>query len=289
MVYKRSIYLIVQIILCLFCVVTLVYAQDQINNSPRLNYVIDEKIELKILPPIIDEIQLKQNEMRDTIVLVRTRRGSGSGTIIDCLETDTEGIFEYRVLTNAHITRLRLTIYLQGVDSITGKIRTKTVNTGCEIITFDCQNNDWNQYIAKVIAEDIQYDLAILSFLSDQELAIALIADDEMLKQVRVFDEVFAIGCQLSRAPTPTVGIVSQILTGYTGKPELIVYSSTAQITPGSSGGGLFRKFNDHYYLIGIPYRVDVASNKQFVSHLASAISIVTAKGFLNLNLISCS
>ena len=43
----------------------------------------------------IDEIELRQKEMLDTVVFVQTRLGNGSATIIYRLETDVEGIFEY--------------------------------------------------------------------------------------------------------------------------------------------------------------------------------------------------
>jgi S1-C subfamily serine protease len=228
-----------------------------------------------------DEILLKQIEMRDTIVLVRAGWGSGSGTIIDCLETNTEGTFEYHVLTNAHVTDMRLITILRGVNSLTGKIKTGIIDTGCEIITFDHNNKDWSRWSAKIIKEDTQVDLAILSFQSDQKYSIALMADDDMLKQVRVFDEIFTIGCQLGGAPIPTVGIISQILTGDREEQRWIVYASTAQITPGSSGGGLFKKYDNHYYLIGVPYQVAVAHNGQFIPHLSHVISLSVVKDFI--------
>lgn len=232
----------------------------------------------------IDEIAIKQKEMRDTVVLVRTIRGSGSGTIIESITTDNEDIFEYRVLTNAHVTHSRFFTYLTGADSITGKIKIETVDTGCEIITFDYKNRGWENHNADVIAENIIYDLAMLSFVSSQKFAVAKIADDDMLKQVRVFDEVFAVGCQFGRAPTPTIGIISQILIGTCGEQQWILYGSTAQITPGSSGGGLFKEYGNHYYLVGIPYRTAVAYNGQFIPHLSYAISIATAIKFIDKN-----
>jgi len=241
----------------------------------------------EVSPFIIDEIELKQKEMRDTVVLVQANNRSGSGVIIDCLETDTEEIFEYRVLTNAHIIQSRFITYLRGVNSITGKIKTETVEISCGIITFDHANKDWDQHTAEVIAEDVQYDLAILSFLSDQEFAIANMANEKMLSQVRVFDEVFAVGCQLGRTPMPTTGIVARILTKYDEEREWIIYLNTAQIAPGSSGGGLFKEYNGHYYLIGVPYQVSVARNGQFIPHLASAISLTAAKDLLDHSLIS--
>lgn len=233
----------------------------------------------------IDEIALKQREMLDTIVYVQTRSGRGSGTIIDYVEI--EEVFKYYVLTNAHVVSSRFITQIQGVNSLTGKPKVRVINTGCGIITFDHQNRDWDHHIARVVAEDITNDLAILSFVSDQELVVAKVANDDMLKQIRIFDEIFAVGCQLGRAPSPTVGIISQILTESNNGQERMIYSNTAQISPGSSGGALFKKYVEGYYLIGIPHRVSVAPNRQSVYHLSHAISMLSAKDFINRNLVS--
>ena len=273
----QSIMGICTILLCLLSAGT-----DRIISEEKSNVVspvIDK--------PVIDKIELKQKEMRDTIVLVKTRRGSGSGTIIDRIDTDTENVFEYRVLTNAHVIHSRFVRYLRGVNSITGRIKTEIVDTGCEIITFDHKNKKWDIYVTNIVSEDVSLDLAILSFISSQELSVAITATRDMLKQVRVFDEVFAIGCQLGKAPSPTTGIVSRILTGTNNKQKWIVYGSTTQISPGSSGGGLFKEYDDHYYLIGIPYIIATTNNGQFVTHLSSAISIMTAKNFIDKNSVS--
>lgn len=240
--------------------------------------VVEEKVEL------VDEIALKQKEMRNTTVLIKTRKGRGSGTIISRNDTDTDGLFEYRVLTNSHVTYMRFIELLRKVDSITGKVKIDIIDTGCKVIVFDHPNQDWKIYDSKIVEEDFRRDIAILLFKSDQELSIAKIADENMLKQVRVFDEVFVIGCQLGRIPSPTTGIISHILTKNHGEKEWIVYGCTAQITPGSSGGGLFKKYDDHYRLIGIPFRIAVAHEGQLIPHLAHAISISTAKNFIDRN-----
>jgi len=279
-----------------FCVGSVAITQDgRGENPPQETTVVDagstaveETVETEVLPPVVDEITLKQNEMRDTTVLVQTRQGSGSGTIIECLETDTDGMFRYIVLTNAHVTHSRFVTILHAVDSLTGKVRAERVDTGCGVIAFDHEKRDWFQYTTTVVAEDMQYDLALLSFFTEQKLAVARLADNEMLDQVRVFDEVFAIGCQLGRAPSPTTGIVSQIITGNNGEKEWVIYGNTAQITPGSSGGGLFKKYEGHYYMIGIPFRVVIAGNGQIIPHLSHAISIGVAMDFIDQNSVTC-
>jgi S1-C subfamily serine protease len=249
---------------------------------------VEETTEKQVLPPVNDEITLKQEEMRDTTVFVQTCRGSGSGTIINCLETETEGTFEYLILTNAHVTYSRFITIIRKVDSLTGRIKAERVDTGCGVIAFDHTEKDWFPYNTTVIAEDMQYDFSLLSFRSDHQFAVAKMANEDMLSQVRVFDEIFTIGCQLGRAPSPTTGIISQIITGNNGEKEWVIYGNTAQITPGSSGGGLFKKYDDHYYMIGIPFRVAITNDGQIIPHLAHAISIGVAKDFINQNAVTC-
>ena len=258
-------------------------AQDQ-NIIPEITESIETQ---EVVPPPIDEITLKQMEMRNTAVMVRTRNGSGSGTIIDRIETDTEGMFEYIVLTNAHVTYSRFITILRGANSLTGRAKTEVVDSGCFLIIFDHEKSNLFRYNATIIDEDVQYDLALLSFRSELVLTVARLADKDMISKVRVFDNVFAIGCQLGQSPSPTTGIISQIITGNNGEKQWVLYGITSQITPGSSGGGLFKKYGEHYYLIGIPFRALVAGNGQFVSHLAHAISLDVARDFINNNMVT--
>lgn len=226
-----------------------------------------------------DAISSKQTQILDTAVLVRTFNGTGSGIIIDRLCTDTEDMFEYYVLTNAHVTQRRL---LRSVDSLTGKIRVKSVNTNCTIGILDRDKLEWEFYTAESVSEDIVYDLAVLSFRSKKELFVAKMASSEMLKQVRIFDEVFVVGCPYGKAPIPTVGIISTTEEETRGQKERIIYIHTAQIVPGYSGGGLFKKYGTHYYMIGVPYKVLIAHNGQMLPHIAHSISVETVNKFFN-------
>lgn len=272
---------LLNIILCLCCVTVNLKVVESSEPESKHPEVVRQSVES------VDDITLKQSEMRNTIVLVQTSLSSGSGTIIDRLETDEKNTYEYRILTNEHVISSRFITQLLGVDSITGNIKTKTTDTGCVIITFNYKEHDWKNYVVKVVSENIELDLAILSFVSKEELAVAKIPTPEMLEQIRVFDEVFSIGCQLGNSPTPTFGIISQILRVKNKEKEWLIYGTTAQITPGSSGGGLFRKYNGHYYLIGIPYKIAITHNDQIISHLTRAISMTMALDFICQNAVS--
>lgn len=215
---------------------------------------------------IIGEIGLQQLEMLDVVVLVQTGFNVGSGTIISCKENNDKN-FEYLVLANAHQLDLLQENKIQ-----------------LNITTFINENNLITQYTynAHIICLDKQLDLVILSFQSDRKFKTAKVATKEMLSNIKVFDEVFAIGCQFGFPPGPTKGIISHILT-MTGDNEknFIIYVNTAQIVPGSSGGGLFKKHDNGYFLVGIPFRVARTSSGQIIPHMAQAISFIVANDFI--------
>ncbi len=233
-----------------------------------------------------DEIFIKQKEMLNTNVKVDTYSGSGSGTIIDCIESEEDGLFEIRVLTNAHVTRGRLTHRIVRVDAITGRFTRQVIDTGCRITVFNHVDETSEVYVSKVVKEDTFADLAILSFLSEEEPTIAGIASNELLSSVRVFSEVFAIGCQLGQVPVPTSGIISRIITYRSGDNEATTYRHTAQLIGGSSGGGLFTEHDGHYYLIGIPFRVQ-NDGHQIFPHLGESIAISVARTFIDESNVS--
>jgi S1-C subfamily serine protease len=231
----------------------------------------------------VDDTSLKIEEMLHNTVMVKTRAGSGSGTIIERFDTSIDNIFEYRVLTNAHVVYRRLVGRIVGVDIFSGKTKKQIWDTGCQVAVFDPLEEIYEYYKAKVLVEDSMFDLAILSFESEKELAVVKIASEDILSNIRVFDEVFVIGCQYGNNPGPTFGILTEILTKIDGDNIWCVYSGTAQMAPGSSGGGLFKKHEGHYYLIGIPFRVRYDNlTQQIIPHIAQSISMITAQRFLD-------
>ena len=190
-------------------------------------------------------------------------------------------------MTSAHVTRTRLEECVTGVNPLTLEVETEEIDTGCKILTFNYDGEEPTTHTAKIIAEDIWSDLSLLSFESDKKFQVAMTPEDDMFQQIRVFDEVFAIGCQLGQPPIPTFGIVSQIMSIKSETRIKMIYVSTAQILPGSSGGGLYRKYGNHYYLIGIPNGISVMRGGHFVPHMSHSVSMETAKYFIDDNSVS--
>lgn len=232
----------------------------------------------------VDTLSIKHREMLAPTVRVETYKSIGSGTIIHRTGTSDPAIFRYLVLTSAHVVRTRLIERIIGVDSLTGKKKSRTIDTGCSVTIFNHSTRNSKIIATTILAEDVCIDLTLLLFDFDSILPVAKIADASMLDQIRVFDEVFAIGCQLGLTPIPTVGIISGILSA-TSDVECpvnsIVYRSTTNMAYGSSGGGLFKLYDDHYYLIGVPGKL-AFSKGRVVSHLAYSVSALTAKKFID-------
>ena len=222
----------------------------------------------------------KHLEMLNVIVHVAEIQRSGSGVLMYKGETEEEDVCEYFVITNYHIVMDREIPILKSVDGLRGIIDFELEDLGCQVTVFSNNANIWTTYDADIVSESPDDDLAVVRFVTADDIeSIAKIATDAIMADVNIFDEVYAVGCQLSRRPIPTVGIISGVYNaeGFVG------FSHTAQISPGSSGGGLFKKCDDHFYLIGIPSMV-AGYGIQIIPHYGYAISTTVLREFLGAN-----
>jgi hypothetical protein len=124
-------------------------------------------------------------------------------------------------------------------------VDSSTVLTNCHIIEGRPDVRvitDGRSVVAKVIAADIRADTCILS-VSDTQLNPVI--GVRMGRTVRIGEEVFAIGSPKGFTNSMSKGIVSQLRTAASRS----YLQTTAQISGGSSGGGLF---DNRGNLIGI-------------------------------------
>jgi serine protease Do len=140
------------------------------------------------------------------VVNVETASGAGSGSIIDAT-----GL----VLTNAHV--------VQGARSNQVLVITATQK----------------RYRGQVIAVDNRNDLALVKLLSDERFPAIAIAS---AREIRVGQEVFAIGSPFGLSGTFTTGILSRIAPNGDLQTD-------AAINQGNSGGPLL---NSQGELIGV-------------------------------------
>jgi len=239
-----------------------------------------------LVSPIDDSIAVvfndaitKYSDMVDPIVHIYRGGKHGSGVIIHRQFMPDSKVYIYLVVTNYHVINIDKYRVLFKIDGITGKEIYQTFYIPPRITPFQEQTSKWHTYDGKVAIQEPQKDLAILRFQSEIMYPLARLASKEMLDKLQVFDRVYAVGCQLGEKPAPTDGIISGIIKNnyFSG------FLTNAEIAPGSSGGGLFRQFDDHYYLIGISSKTDVFYGR-FVSHRAYSISVEILKDLLIAN-----
>ncbi|GAA3475105.1 S1C family serine protease [Nonomuraea roseola] len=138
-----------------------------------------------------------------SVVSVETRRGSGSGFVIDA---------SGHVLTNAHVVGL-------------GTTATVVLNDG-------------RRLGATVVGEDEDEDLAVLRVGDASGLTPARLGRSS---ELAVGDQVLAIGSPLGLSGTVTAGIVSALdrEVGLGGSSRRTAVQTDASINPGNSGGPL--------------------------------------------------
>jgi len=199
-------------------------------------------------------------KMNDSIVQIETPFSFGSGVLVGKEQKREETL--YYVLTAYHIINNHITEeekILQGLIPFT-------------IISFNENGEDIGHNIGSFFASDEKLDLMVLTFLSTRNFSITKISTN-----YKLIDEVYSCTCQLSEPPAITKGVISRF------KKEFII--SDTEISPGSSGGGLFKKYDSEYYLIGIANGIAI-KNGIPIFHCAAYISSKSFLKFLNENKI---
>lgn len=219
-----------------------------------------------ILNPTIPTPKLI-HRVTDSVVKIESEFGYGSGVIIG--KEKQEDLNLYYVLTAYHLIIdpspfAALEQALSSSEPI--KLIVTSYNNNEEIIginnaTFHCG--------------DLKLDSIIITFLSSRDLPVSPIS-----VKYNIMDEVFTSTFQLSAPIAVTRGIISR-LTG-------MFIVSDAEISPGSSGGGLFIKRDDQYFLIGMADQVAFENGILF-THCAYFVSSRSFVKFLKFNAVPCT
>jgi len=128
----------------------------------------------------------------------------------------------------------------------------------------------------EVIVSDSAKDLALIRIQTNKPQHISKIADDP--KKIKVFREVFMVGCKLGMLPTPIAGLITT--KKFEKKGNRFLWGTTAPIIFGNSGGGVFLK--DTGELIGIA--VSMASTGFFpIPHMAFFVGLPALHDFLEI------
>lgn len=238
------------------------------NNFPKLICVVSLVISSFIIGYFLLSKKNIQNVF-DSIVQVESEFGWGSGVLI---AKDKYGIsssnnkYTYYILTayhliNNHVPREAIEEYSRTAEFTLWFYGREEEIKDIEVGKFLYKNDD--------------LDLMVITFSSDRDFPLVKISTN-----YNVLDEVCSFTCQVSEPPAATYGIISRL------KEEYIV--SDAQISPGSSGGGLFIKCRNEFRLIGIANSIFVKNGIPFF-HISNYISSKFFVKFLEENHIPCT
>lgn len=259
---KRIFVPILCIVMCTYVAGLMIYAYNIVNNNHT---------NLRLV-----QVNLKYSEMLNVVVRVGYPSNTGSGVLIYRQHIKQDNAYVYYVITNKHVTSNRITTKLQ-VDGIRGTHQLISIDPGVVVRVFKNSATEWSEYDGEVVAKSPTSDLSLVRFQTHDYLSdIARLADSEMASGVEIFDEIYAVGCQLGDQVMPTKGIIS----GFLERNNILLVFHTAHTLPGSSGGGLFKKYNNHYYLIGLPQGI-IWYRSHIMPHHGYAISIDMIYRFL--------
>lgn len=234
-----------------------------------------------------DTLKEKHRHLLYPTVRVRTDKAGGSGTIIYSRPvpagSGAEG-YETYVLTNCHVINDNIRVEKKWSTLLKREVKTDIL-ADCTAELFDFEYDSWESghsaYKAEIMCYDKDMDLALLRIKSTKpfENVATMFPKDEHMKRLRMFMDVYAVGCGMGHPPLATKGN----LTGFTDIIDNYPYwLSTAPTIYGNSGGSLY--LADTYEFIGIPSRIAVSMggfSADAITHLSYFIPITSVYNFL--------
>lgn len=228
-----------------------------------------------------DEVTTKLERVLYPVVRVLNGSGGGSGTVVYSEDREKKGEFQTFVVTNHHVVDNLIRVS-KVWDNLTQSYRYEEQNELAEVELF--QYADGGRTITKfpVKADIVAYieteDIALLKLRHPFQIPFtAKVLPAGM--QLRLFQEIYAVGCPLLVDPMFTKGEITDLDNIIDQKSYV---GGTANIIWGNSGGAVMAKFDDdQWYFCGIPSRGYGAPNGQFVTYLGYYISPDRIRGFI--------
>lgn len=235
-----------------------------------------------------ETLKEKHEKLLYPTVRVRTNKAGGSGTVVYCepvpAGSEEEG-FETYVLTNCHVINDNIKVEKKWSTLLKREVKTDIL-ADCTVEVFDFAYGSWESghsaYKAEIMCYDKDMDLALLRIKSVKKFdyVATMFPKGEHMKRLRMFMDVYAVGCGLGHPPLATQGN----LTG--GFADIIdnypYWLSTAPTIYGNSGGSLYLAHS--YEFIGIPSRIAVSMagfSADAITHLSYFIPIISIYDFL--------
>lgn len=234
-----------------------------------------------------EKLKERHENMLYPTVRVRTDKAGGSGTVIYS-EPVPEGSkhegYETYVLTNCHVINDNIRVEKKWSTLLKREVKTDVL-ADCTVELFDFEYGSWESghsaYKAEIMCYDKDMDLALLRLRTTKrfEYVASMFPKDEHKKRLRMFMEVYAVGCGMGHPPLASQGN----LTGFTDIIDNYPYwLSTAPTIYGNSGGSLY--LAGSYEFIGIPSRIAVniaGFAADAITHLSYFIPIISVYKFL--------
>lgn len=225
-------------------------------------------------------------------VLVGSKGGTGSGTVIFSEMWHPEGIVHTYVLTNNHVIARAVKV-TEEWDSRAGKSIEKEIRQDVIVEWYDYNHQSrsvgTSTKRAKIVAYDKAIDLALVSLYDEETIMdyVAYVIPEN--SNIFIFDGVWAVGAKLGKPPSPTFGFISNLDADLSGQRYIM---ASAPIVYGNSGGSLYRHSveRDRYELIGVPSAASVVPgffSSQIIIDMAFSIPMETVREFLDENCYS--
>ena len=232
------------------------------------------------------DIKEKHEKMFYPTVRVRTDKAGGSGTIIySDLVPGSDSEYETYVLTNNHVIEGNVTVGKEWSTLLQREIKRDTFRE-CTAEFFEFEYDSWEGG-SRMLKADIkcyhkEMDLALLQLISTKKASYVatLFPKDEHKKRLRVFQEVYAVGCGMGHPTIATRGHLNGFSDVIDNHPYII---SSAPTIYGNSGGSLYLEETGEF--IGVPSRITVAGGMfggtDAITHMSYAIPVWSVYKFL--------
>lgn len=210
----------------------------------------------------LEEIEKLHREILWPTVRIRAKKAWGSGTLIYS-KPDSKGKHKSYILSCYHVVADNVNIETKFDQRVGFEIK-KMATTPVEIQFFYYEDLSQCKGLsgsckADIICFDEDADIALLEVKRTNEVKhVANLFPKDKIKEIHVFDRVFACGSAMAHEPIVTEGIINFLNEEM--EKGIDYWLSNSQVIYGNSGGSLFRYSRERkrFELIGVPARIAV-------------------------------
>jgi hypothetical protein len=197
-------------------------ALDELLNSVRLATDHDRERVDELSAP--RDLVVMWRELVGPVVQLSGEESVGSGVLLHSQPDEVTGTYVTHILTAWHVVR--------DIQGESGDLERPVP------VTIYGEDGSVRHESALLVCHDVQLDAALLSLRTAEPLPNgAALAPRDRLGSVRIFDEIYAVGCPLGNDPIPTRG---EFATLRHRVDEATYWMINAPTYIGNSGGGIF-------------------------------------------------